>query len=47
MQCQRSQFVKHGKYVSCVAHAAKVAVTLGLITTHLIFLYVKAAAKSK
>jgi hypothetical protein len=47
MSCVRSQFVNHGKYVSCVAHAANDAVTYGLINPSEKSQFIKAAAKSK
>lgn len=45
--CSKENFVNHGKYVSCVAHAAKDAVEFGLITKKEKARYVSQAAKNK
>ena len=47
LECVRDNFVKHGKYVSCVAHAAKRLVEEGIISSNEKSVYVKEAAKSK
>ena len=45
--CVATDFVQHGKYVSCVAHAANDAVDQGLITSQEMARIVREAAKSK
>ena len=45
--CQRDNFVQHGQYVSCVAHAANEAAGIGLILSIEKSRFVKEAAKSK
>jgi hypothetical protein len=47
LQCTQDNFVQHGQYVSCVAHAAKQAVEDGLISSKEKAGFVKQAAKSK
>ncbi len=46
-ECEVSQFVQHGQYVSCVAHAANTAVSEGLMSQKDKHLFVKEAAKKK
>lgn len=45
--CNKDDFIKHGKYVSCVAHASKDAVEYGLITNKERGRIVSQAAKKK
>ena len=45
--CVATEFVVHGQYVSCVAHAANDAVDQGLITSQEMARIVREAAKSK
>jgi hypothetical protein len=45
--CQAENFVQHGQYVSCVAHAANLAVDQGLIGSKEKSRFIKEAAKSK
>lgn len=47
LRCTRADFVQHGQYVSCVAHAANEAVALGLIPPSAKSRFVVEAAKSK
>ncbi|WP_242521559.1 thrombospondin type 3 repeat-containing protein [Motiliproteus sp. SC1-56] len=45
--CDISNFVQHGKYVNCVAHAANESVALGLINETEKSLFIKEAAKRR
>jgi len=45
LSCVRENFVQHGQYVSCVAHAANDAVSQGLLTPKEKARFVKQAAK--
>ena len=45
--CHRGNFVQHGQYVSCVAHAANEASNIGLILSNEKSRFVKEAARSK
>jgi hypothetical protein len=45
LTCQRENFVQHGRYVSCVAHAANDAVDEGLMSPKQKARFVKEAAK--
>ena len=47
LQCVRENFVQHGQYVSCVAHATNDAVSQGLMAPKEKARFVKEAAKSK
>jgi hypothetical protein len=47
LQCARENFVQHGQYVSCVAHAANDAAAQGLITPKEKARFVTEAAKSE
>ena len=47
LQCLPMDFVNHGRYVSCVAHAAKAAVEEGLISNQEKARFVRQAAKAK
>lgn len=47
LSCIKDNFLKHGKYVSCVAHAAKEAVNFGLISPKEKSRFVSQAAKNK
>jgi len=45
--CEQANFVPHGQYVSCVAHAANDAANQGLISKKEKARFVKSAAQSK
>jgi hypothetical protein len=45
--CIKENFPNHGKYVSCVAHAAKDLVEIGLISNSEKAIFVKTAAKNQ
>ena len=47
LHCVRDSFVKHGKYVSCVAHSANDLVDQEIISSNEKSVYVKEAAKLK
>ena len=46
LRCNADAFSNHGRYVSCVSHAASEAVDLGLIARQERSRYVSQAAKS-
>jgi hypothetical protein len=45
--CRRDDFVRHGQYVNCVAHAANEAASNGLISTNEKSRFVREAARSR
>jgi hypothetical protein len=47
MLCVSTDFIQHGQYVSCVAHAANDAVNQGLLTSKEKARFVREAAKAK
>ncbi|MGW8302294.1 MAG: thrombospondin type 3 repeat-containing protein, partial [Desulfobacterales bacterium] len=47
LQCPRDNFVQHGQYVSCIAHAANEAVEQTLLLEHEKAVFIREAAKMR